>query len=232
VILRPLTAAALLALCALSPAGAAEGIEPLERVAAVARAAAAAATLRPLAELEVGAFDPRLRLPACATAPVGRPSAATRSAAQLTIEVRCAAPQWRHFVVVRVHAEEAVVVAAHPLSRLQVITADDVVLVPRDLSLLPGGYFRRVEEAIGRIAQRGIGPGEVLAGGVLRAATLVHRGQAVTLVVQAGGLNVRAPGIALADGGLDERVRVRNTNSAREIEGVVRSPETVEVALE
>jgi flagella basal body P-ring formation protein FlgA len=230
--IRTVAAAALLALCALPPARAEDGLESLARVAAVARAAAAAATLRPPGELEVGAFDPRLRLPACATLPVGRPSAATRSAAQLTIEVRCAAPQWRHFVVVRVHAEEAVVVASRPLARLQVITADDVALVPRDLSLLPGGYFRRTEDAIGRIAQRGIGSGEVLATGVLRAATIVHRGQAVTLVVQAGGLNVRAPGIALADGGLDERVRVRNTNSSREIEGIVRSPETVEVALE
>lgn len=230
--LRTFPVAALLALCVVSPARADEGIESLARVADVARSAAAATTLRPASELEVGALDPRLRLPTCSSAPVGRASAGTSSASQLTIEVRCPAPAWRHFVVVRVHAEEAVVVAARPLSRLQVVGAEDVTLVPRDLSLLPGGYFRRVEDAIGRVAQRGIGPGEVLATGLLRAATIVHRGQPVTLVVQAGGLNVRAPGIALADGGLDERVRVRNTNSARELEGTVRSAETVELALE
>lgn len=209
-----------------------EGLEPLERIAAVARAAAAAHTGRAVSDLEVAPLDPRLRLPACAGTPTGRPTPGTRSPAQVTIEVRCATAPWRHFVAVRIHAEEPVVIAAHPLARGQVVAADDLDLVPRDLAQLPGGYFRTAAEVVGQIAQRTVGPGEVLAAGVVRPAPLVHRGQAVTLVVRAGGLNVRAPGIALADAGRDERVRVRNSNTAKQVEGTVRSAETVEVLLE
>lgn len=67
---------------------------------------------------------------------------------------------------------------------------------------------------------------------IARLPPLVHRGQAVTLIAHAGNLNVRAPGISMADGGLNERVKVRNSTSSRLLEGVVRSAETVEVLLE
>jgi flagella basal body P-ring formation protein FlgA len=206
--------------------------EPLEQIARTARDAAASATGRPVAELEVAPIDPRLRRPACTAALAGRPIAGARAVAQLTIEVSCASPSWRQFVAVHVHADEPVAVAARPLSRLAVVTADDLLFVTRDVGSLPGGYFRHPEDVIGRIAQRTIGAGEVLAADVVRQPPLVHHGQAVTLVAQSGGLNVRAPGIAQADAGLAERVRVRNTVTSRMVEGVVRSAQTVEVLLE
>jgi flagella basal body P-ring formation protein FlgA len=43
---------------------------------------------------------------------------------------------------------------------------------------------------------------------------------------------VRTAGIAQADAGLAERVQVRNAATGRTVEGVVRSGDTVEVALE
>ncbi len=52
------------------------------------------------------------------------------------------------------------------------------------------------------------------------------------MIVRAGGLSVRTSGIALADAGQDERVRVRNVSSARLLEGVARTADTVEVAVE
>jgi flagella basal body P-ring formation protein FlgA len=207
-------------------------VEPIGRIASVARAAAAVATGRAASELEVATIDPRLRLPGCESAPAGHLTPGTRSVAQLTIEVRCAAPSWREYVSVRVRAEESVVVAARPLSRLQPLTAEDIELVPRELATLPAGYFRRPEDVIGRLADRNVGVGEVLDPRVVHAPPLVKRGQSVTLLVRSGGINVRATGVALADAGLAERVRVRNTATSRLLEGVVRSAEVVEVALE
>jgi flagellar basal body P-ring formation protein FlgA len=207
-------------------------IEAIARITRVARDTAAASTARPVGELEVATLDPRLRLPACESTPTGRLTPGSRSPAQLTIEVRCLDPVWRQYVAVRVHAEETVVVAVRPLSRLQAVTADDIELLPRDLAALPGGFFRKPDEVIGRLAQRNVGAGEVLEPRLVRQPPLVKRGQSVTLIVRSAGINVRAPGIALAEGGLDERVAVRNAATSRLLEGVVRSSEVVEVALE
>ena len=164
--------------------------------------------------------------------PLGHLTPGARSAAQLTIEVHCNQPTWRQYVAVHVHAEERVVIATRPLARLQAVSAEDVTMLPRELALLPAGYFRRVEDVVGHIAQRNIPSGEVLGPGAVRAPPVVRRGQSVTLVVRNGGLNVRATGVVLADAGLAERVRVRNTTTSRMVEGVVRSADTVEVSLE
>jgi flagella basal body P-ring formation protein FlgA len=209
-----------------------EALETRERLQAAAIAAATRATGRPAAELEVAQVDPRLRLAPCSEAPVAHLAPGMRSPAQLTVEVSCSQPAWRQYLAVRVHAEEAVVIAARPLSRLQVIEPEDLALVTRDLASLPAGYFRSAEEVLGRIVQRSIGAGEVLDPGTARPPPLVRRGQAVTLLVQSGGLSVRASGIALADAGRSERVRVRNSTTSRQLEGIVLSADTVQVPLE
>ena len=72
----------------------------------------------------------------------------------------------------------------------------------------------------------------MLGPGAVRAPPVVRRGQSVTLVVRNGGLTVRATGVVLADAGLAERVRVRNTTTSRRVEGVIRSADSVEVSLE
>jgi flagella basal body P-ring formation protein FlgA len=209
-----------------------DGLEATVHLASVARESAARESGRPPAELEVGAIDPRLRLAACAAPLTGRLTPGTRSSTQLTVEVRCESPPWRHFVAVRVRAQEPVVVAARPVGRLQAVSAEDVAVVTRDLSTVPAGYFRRAEDVVGRIAQRTIGSGEVLVPALVRAPPIVRRGQSVTVIAHAGAMSVRASGVVQADAGLAERVQVRNTATGRTVEGVVRSGDTVEVSLE
>ncbi|MEL7187378.1 MAG: flagellar basal body P-ring formation chaperone FlgA, partial [Pseudomonadota bacterium] len=60
---------------------------------------------------------------------------------------------------------------------------------------------------------------------------IVRRGQSVTLVASAGGISVNMNGVALTDGGLNQRIRVENMHSGRIVEGIVRSREHVEVLL-
>ena len=213
-------------------AAADEALEDTSRLAAVARAPAARETGRPESELEVATIDPRLRLAACSGTPAGHLTPGTRSSTQLTVEIRCTSPPWRQYVAVRIRAFEPVVVAARPLGRLQAVSADDVAVVPRELASVPAGYFRRAEDVVGRIAQRTIGPGEVLLPTSVRPPPLVHRGQSVTVIARARSMSVRTAGVALADAGLAERVQVRNATTGRTVEGVVRSGDTVEVALE
>jgi len=59
----------------------------------------------------------------------------------------------------------------------------------------------------------------------------VRRGQRVTLIASAGGIEVRAQGEAVADAMPDGRVRVLNLNSHRVVEGRVESRDSVRVSL-
>lgn len=208
-------------------------LQPLASLVDTARAIAARHTGRTAAaDLEVRAPDPRLRLPTCDGPLDGSVAPGTRAPTQLTVEVRCAAPVWRQYLAVRVRSRETVVVAARPIPRLATIQADDLETADRDLATLGTGWFRSPADAVGRVAQRPIGAGEVVAPGNAKAPAVVKRGQEVTVVAGTGGFSVRTKGIALTNAGVAERVRLRNPASGRQVEGVVRSADLVEVAAQ
>ena len=53
----------------------------------------------------------------------------------------------------------------------------------------------------------------------------------MTLTASAGGIEVRAPGRALADAAANQRLRVQNLESLKVIEGVAESTGVVRVSL-
>ena len=69
-------------------------------------------------------------------------------------------------------------------------------------------------------------------GGVLATYELLHQERPedlVTLIGRAAGIEVRAAGKAMADGGRGSRVRVQNSNSKRIVEVTVTAPGVVEL---
>jgi flagella basal body P-ring formation protein FlgA len=232
--LHRIAASALLASAgAASPTHAGTELVDAATLVTVARDTAAAHTGRTdPADLDVRAPDPRLRLPACSAPLRGGVAPGMRSATRLAVEVSCAEPVWRHYVQVQVRTQEDVVVAVRPIPRGQSIGAADLEVVRRDVGMLTAGHFRAANAVVGRVAQRPIGAGEVVVPAVAKSPPVVRRGQQVTLLASAAGLQVRVEAVALADAGVADRVRVRNLATGRQVEGVVRSAETVEVALE
>lgn len=223
-------------LCAgwlLITAAAASGLHPLDGV----RAAAEQEALRLVGEVtDTGtaasaSLDSRLRLPSCSAALTTRAAAGTHAAGRVTIEVACPTPTWRVFVPVAIQARIAVMVAARPLAARTALTASDLRPSERDLAALPYGHFRAPADLIGQELVRPLTQGEVLTPQVVRSLPLVRRGQSVIVVARSGQLSVRAQGEALAAAGLDQRIRVRNLSSGRNVEGVVRGPDLVEVPL-
>jgi flagella basal body P-ring formation protein FlgA len=212
-------------------AQAVDAITDLAQLRATALDTAATYTGRPAAQLDVATLDPRLRLLACPTPLAGKVTPGARTAARLTIEVSCAEPAWRVFVPVRIVARERVVVAARTLAPRTALTSADLEVVERELGSLTSGYFRQPDELLGSLPVRALGAGEVLTPALVRPGMLVRRGQRVTLLAQAAGLTVRMAGEAQSDGGLNQRIRVRNLSSERQVEGVVRSADTVEIGL-
>ena len=88
----------------------------------------------------------------------------------------------------------------------------------------------RLEDLDGRLTRRPLPEGTALTADALAAALLIHRGQNVTLAANAGGIEVRAPGRALADAGASQRLRVQNLDSLKVVEGVAESTGVVRVS--
>jgi flagella basal body P-ring formation protein FlgA len=80
-----------------------------------------------------------------------------------------------------------------------------------------------------RHLKRPLQPCSVLMADAFSADVLVRRGQQVTLVTAVGGIEVRASGAAMSEGGVRDRIRVQNLSSLKVVEGVVESASLVRI---
>lgn len=182
--------------------------------------------------IEVGQLDYRLRLKRCAHPPSAQLAPGGRTDGNTTVNLRCTEPaRWSIFVPVRIERYTEVVVAERRLAHGQVIEPGDLRLERQSTSGLVAGYFTSPAAVIGQQARRAITPGQVLSSIHLAPRQVVERGQLVTLVAGASGLNVRMSGEALEGGAVGERVRVRNRSSKRIVEGVIERSGLVRVAF-
>ncbi len=181
-------------------------------------------------EFSIGNLDPRLKLAPCDQALQGFASPGSRLPQISTVGVRCTgAAAWTVYVPVTVTAYREVVVAKRPLARGTRIAEEDLAVEDREVSQLRGVFLTRKADAIGLELDQSITAGALLDRDQLRKARIVKRGQNVVLFSAHGPLQVTAPGEALADGAMDDIIRVRNALSRRVIQGRIRDGGKVEV---
>ncbi len=116
----------------------------------------------------------------------------------------------------KLQAIAPVVTATKSLSRGSVITNRDIRLKECELAGLRDPCFR-IESVQGKRLKRKIDSGEVIEQHDLTLPIMVNRGQLVTMVAKKGPLKIKAKGVACSDGKQGEVIKVRNTNSQREI---------------
>lgn len=226
--------AALLGALAALPA-AADGSAGLQSLSAV-RAAAERGLREALApapsglELEAGQLDARLRLPACGQFDIQVPPRRPTQA-RVLVRVTCTAgAAWYLNVPVDIRRTHDVLVVRRAVARGERIAPGDVTVQKRLLPGLASPFVARPEDLAGRVTRRPVPQGTALAADALGAALLIHRGQSVMLTAALAGIEVRAPGKALADATADQRVRVQNLHSLKVIEGIAESPGVVRVS--
>lgn len=182
--------------------------------------------LGPAAQIEPARLDPRLQLPLCEDA------LQTSGLGQSThsVAVRCTQPSWVIYVPVRSRQRQNVVVLRNNLASGSMPTAADLAIEERELG--PNQmFFRDTSQISGRVLRRPLMAGSILSPDLLSAPTKVRRGDAVTLLGRAGGMEVRVQGRALADGQEGQSIQVQNISSGRIVGGTVRSEGLVEVPL-
>jgi flagella basal body P-ring formation protein FlgA len=202
------------------------------------RKAAARAVLEQLdvakgvADVTVDNLDPRLRLPLCSQALSGFIAGDGQVRDHTAVGVRCeGTAHWTIYAQVSVSCSVPVLIARHPLSQNSAPMAADFDIETRRMPGLYTHYIGDPTLLAGQRLRRAVATGEILTADTLLTAPVIHRGDQITVIAQAGGFEIRASAVALSDGRPDDRIRAQNLSSQRVVEGVVRSAGVIEVVL-
>ena len=209
-----------LVLCAPAVGAQVQSLEAITQAAVAKVRSAAPKDAR--VQLSVNPLDSRLRLAACASPLKTSLPGRGRIGSYTSVQVSCTGPRpWSIRVSVAVKMFRKVLVTTHPLARNDRIGAGDVTLAEKDVARLAYGYVGSLNDIKGRALVRPLSAGTVLTPNMLAHRQLIKRGDTVMLTVQAGPVQVRASGVALAGGDRGDHVTVRNTSSGKAIQALV-----------
>jgi len=184
-------------------------------------------------QVKAEALDPRLHLARCGDKPEAFLPSGANLASRTTVGVRCNSQsiQWTLYIGVNLETQTPVLVLNRAVARDTQLSSSDVTVDVRRVPGLSSGYLTDVAQLKDCSARQNLSAGMVLTPTMLQPAVLIHRGQQVTVLASASGISVRAEAIALTDGAIKSRIRVRNVSTAKEVEGVVDSSSVVRVEL-
>jgi flagellar basal body P-ring formation protein FlgA len=184
------------------------------------------------AQIEVSDPDPRLRLARCDKPLQAEFAPGARAMGNTTVWVRCpGSSPWSFYLPAQVRIFAEVLVAAHPLARDVALTESDFKTSRQDLAAAAGSPLTVTSQAVGKHLRYPVAAGTILGARMLESPPLVRRGQPVTIVSGAGGVEIRAAGEALADGGNGDTIRVRNTQTRRVLDATVQESGLVRVPM-
>jgi flagella basal body P-ring formation protein FlgA len=124
---------------------------------------------------------------------------------------------------------DSVVCASHRLNKGKVITIDDIYLAKKNISRLHPNILTDMDQVIGLMLKHDVKENDTLKEGMLQKATIVKRGDMVTILAELGGIRVTAPGKILEKGCIGEYIRVQNAISRKNINARVINDSTVMV---
>ena len=120
------------------------------------------------------------------------------------------------------------VVLTKSLKKGEIISADDVMLVSRDAN--PGvGYFRDINDVVGRKAKRSININQIIRTRHLELDYAIQKDQSVIIESKIGLVTVVSAGIAVHDAQLGELVKIKNSASGLVVEGVAISEKKIRI---
>ncbi len=119
------------------------------------------------------------------------------------------------------------IIVVRPVSRGDLLTREDLGL--QTLSRSGGGGFTEIDELVGRRAKKSLRAGLVLHDRHLQPDWMVHAKQSVSVVNNAGGIEVTTAGIALENGRLGDLVKVRNLSSNSILHGFVAGTKKISI---
>ncbi len=173
-------------------------------------------------EVTVNPISSRVKLVTC-TQPVQFRSKNDLNS-RISLRVSCSQPRWQLYMTAKLRAFKPVVTASRPISKGEIIQFQHLALKERDIASLRKNYISDMSAVTGMAARRAIAAGQHIKSSQLAAATIIRKGDAVTIEARRGGLSIRTAGTALQPGKANQQISVRNEKSGRVIKAVAISP--------
>lgn len=140
---------------------------------------------------------------------------------EVRFHLRAIADEWRLMPV-----------AAKPLTRGTIVTAQDVKLEKLNATALGKDSVENIGDIVGRSVTKDIGQGEMFKTSAIIIPPVITAGSKVTLVFRQGRLEVTATGTALENGAAGAEIKVRNEASQKVVSGRVSEPGLVMVGAQ
>ncbi|MEJ2621447.1 MAG: flagellar basal body P-ring formation chaperone FlgA [Candidatus Thiodiazotropha sp.] len=170
------------------------------------------------ASVKITPLDHRLKLARCESPLEAFSPPGGVKLGRTTVGVRCVTPSpWSIYISANVSIQAAVVVATRDLARGEAISSQHLKLKISDTSHLLRGYFESIDEVAGQTSKRTIRRGQVLTPSMLVVRKTVKRGDQVTIVAGAGGIQVRMQGKAMKQGNPGDLITVMNSKSKKKV---------------
>ncbi|HMW46898.1 MAG TPA: flagellar basal body P-ring formation chaperone FlgA [Cellvibrionaceae bacterium] len=213
-----------------------EEIEPLRNKAQqllISQLQPTAGTATRDIEVKMLPLDPRLRLSRCDVPVDYQINSPVATATSATVKISCSGTvHWSLYAPAQIAVFGETAVASHSLERGSLIQPGDFHFVRQNLSQIGANYVDPTAVIVGQELKRSMREGEPLRLSYLELPKIVQRGDRVTLEAQALGLNVAAPGLAMANGKVGERIQVKNAQSNKIVDALVIAPGRVRVKYE
>ncbi|MES9816807.1 MAG: flagellar basal body P-ring formation chaperone FlgA [Candidatus Thiodiazotropha sp.] len=182
------------------------------------------------AKIVITPLDHRLKLRQCDTPLKTFSPPGGSKMGRTSVGVRCESPApWSLYVSAKVGLELPVVITKRDLARGQAITTADVKLEISDTTHLLRGYYESVDQVLGRTLKRALRRDKVVTPTSLVVQKTVSRGEQVTILAAAGGIEVRMQGKAMKNGNPGDLIPVVNVKSKKKLQARVISQGLVEV---
>lgn len=162
------------------------------------------------------------------TAKPFRQSAGAQVGFSIEVQSEGSEPQ-RFSVYATIDQWAEVPVAARPLARGSVVSAEDVVTARMNVRGIPKDSARSERDIVGLEVGADVGFGEMFRRGKLVVPPVITPGSRVTLIYREGALEASATGVAVDAGAYGDVIRVRNESSKRLVSGTVLEPGVVGV---
>ena len=203
-----------------------------------------------LDQVQIAPLDPRVQVQNCPKSLIVDHPFSSKD----TVRVRCADPVWQIYLQVSMPivpnsvqttasnpgsgspsgavnsstGPKTVVVPKRLIQRGTVIEADMLEEVSAQNNNMDNSLLQSMKDALAAEAVRDLSSGQALRVSDIRRAILVKQGQLVTMTVgDKSGFLITVRVEALQDGRMGEQVKLKNTESGRQISGIVTGPNLV-----
>lgn len=128
------------------------------------------------------------------------------------VHISCPSPYWKQQRSVNIQVFQDVWVLSKGVTPGQTLSTDNVHISRMDISTIKGGFVV-ANTTPNYISKRHLPAGTILKHNMIKAPTLIARGDAVDIKLNRGGIRVQFSGTALSKGAKNEYIRVRSDGS-------------------